>query len=52
MAASDYVRGSKDDVWLKKNYPGIKAWATKMLAMDQGTGTDRISGQRQFRHLG
>ena len=39
MASSDYVRGSHDDVWLKKNYPGIKAWATTMLAMDrEGTG--------------
>jgi hypothetical protein len=39
MAASDYVRGSKDDVWLKKNYAGIKAWADTMLAMDrEGTG--------------
>ena len=38
MTAADYVRGSKDDVWLKKNYPGIKAWSTKMLAMDKGTG--------------
>jgi GH15 family glucan-1,4-alpha-glucosidase len=38
IAASDYVTGSKDDVWLKKNYPGIKAWAAKMLAMDHGTG--------------
>jgi len=39
MAASDYVRGSRDDRWLKKNYPGIKAWATKLLAMDRsGSG--------------
>jgi len=35
IASADYVHGSKDDVWLKKNYPGIKAWATKMLAMDK-----------------
>jgi hypothetical protein len=38
MTASDYVQGSKDDVWLKKNYAGIKVWAAKMLAMDKGTG--------------
>lgn len=38
MASSDYVRGSRDDAWLKKNYPGIKAWATKLLAMDHGAG--------------
>jgi hypothetical protein len=34
IAAWDYVRGSNDDAWLKKNYPGLKDWATKMLAMD------------------
>src|ERR1017187_9717603 len=39
IAASDYVRGSKDEAWLKKNYPGMKGWATTMLAMDrEGTG--------------
>jgi hypothetical protein len=39
IAAADYVRGSKDEVWLKKNYPGLKGWATAMLAMDrEGTG--------------
>jgi len=39
MAASDYVRGSKDEDWLKKNYPGLKGWAAKLLAMDRsGTG--------------
>jgi hypothetical protein len=38
ITASDYVQGSKDDVWLKKNYAGIKDWAAKMLAMDKGTG--------------
>jgi hypothetical protein len=34
IAASDYVRGSKDRAWLEKNYAGLKAWATKTLAMD------------------
>ena len=34
MAASDYVTGSNDHAWLEKNYPGIKDWATRMLAMD------------------
>ena len=39
IAASDYVRGSKDELWLKQNYPGLKGWATTMLAMDrEGTG--------------
>lgn len=34
IAAGDYVRGSKDQVWLEKNYAGVKEWATKLLAMD------------------
>ncbi len=34
IAASDYVRASSDDVWLNRNYAGIKDWATKMLASD------------------
>ncbi len=38
MTAADYVRGSKDDEWLKENYAGIKAWATTMMATDKGTG--------------
>jgi len=39
IAAFDYVRGSNDEVWLKQNYPGLKRWATTMLAMDrEGTG--------------
>ena len=39
IAAWDYVRGSNDEVWLKKNYAGLKGWATKMLAMDiEGNG--------------
>ena len=35
LAAWDYVRGSKDQAWLEKNYAGVKDWATKMLAMDR-----------------
>jgi hypothetical protein len=35
IAAADYVQGSKDHAWLEKNYPGLKVWATKMLAMDR-----------------
>jgi Bacterial alpha-L-rhamnosidase 6 hairpin glycosidase domain len=39
IAAWDYVRGSQDEVWLNKNYTGLKGWATRMLAMDpQGSG--------------
>jgi len=35
LAAWDYVRGSKDQAWLRQNYAGVKVWATKMLAMDR-----------------
>jgi len=35
LAAWDYVHGSKDQAWVEKNYPGLKVWATKMLAMDR-----------------
>jgi hypothetical protein len=35
IAASDYVSASKDNAWLKNNYPELRAWATKMLAMDR-----------------
>jgi hypothetical protein len=34
IAAGDYVRATGDEAWLKKNYAGIKGWATQMLAMD------------------
>jgi len=47
IAASDYVRGSGDDAWLKKNYAGVKGWANKMLAMDptgEGLLVDPSSG--------
>jgi hypothetical protein len=35
LAAWDYVRGSKDEAWLERDYAGLKVWATKMLAMDR-----------------
>jgi hypothetical protein len=35
IAASDYVRASSDNAWLKNNYPRLRDWATKMLAMDR-----------------
>ncbi len=35
IAAWDYVRGSKDEAWLERNYKGVRAWATRMLAMDR-----------------
>jgi hypothetical protein len=39
IAAWDYVRGSIDETWLRKNYAGLKDWATKMLALDlEGNG--------------
>ncbi len=34
IAATDYVRASKDKSWLARNYAGLKDWAAKMLAMD------------------
>jgi hypothetical protein len=34
IAAADYVLGSKDDSWLRANYSGLQAWASKMLAFD------------------
>ncbi len=39
IAASDYVRATGDDTWLKKNYPTLQEWARRMLAMDRdGSG--------------
>ena len=35
VAASDYVRASKDKAWLKNNYPKLRDWAAKVLAMDR-----------------
>ena len=34
IAASDYVRATGDEAWLKRNYAELKVWATRMLAMD------------------
>jgi hypothetical protein len=34
IAASDYVRATGDNAWLNKNYPQLKIWAGRMLAMD------------------
>jgi len=42
IAASDYVRATGDDAWLKKNYPELKVWAARMLAMDP-TGEGLLS---------
>jgi hypothetical protein len=47
IAAGDYVRGSKDEAWLKKNYAGLKDWATRMLTSDptgDGLLVDPASG--------
>jgi Bacterial alpha-L-rhamnosidase 6 hairpin glycosidase domain len=39
IAARDYVCGSKDTVWLEKNYAGLKGWAARIFAMDHsGSG--------------
>ncbi len=35
IAATDFTRGSKNHVWLKKNYPGLKVWAAEMLTHDK-----------------
>jgi hypothetical protein len=35
IAASDYFHGARDRAWLEKNYPSLKIWAAKMLAMDR-----------------
>jgi len=34
IAGADYVLGSRDESWLLQNYPGLQAWATRMLAFD------------------
>jgi hypothetical protein len=47
IAAVDYVRGSKDEAWLKKNYAGLKGWASRILASDpngEGLLIDPASG--------
>jgi hypothetical protein len=39
LATWDYVRSSNDEAWLRENYPKLKGWAAKMLAMDlEGNG--------------
>ncbi len=35
IAGADYALGSHDESWLKTNYPGLQAWATKMLDFDR-----------------
>jgi hypothetical protein len=54
IAAGDYVRGSKDDAWLKENYAGLKGWAAKLLVVDpSGNGllVDPASGNLGMRDL-
>ena len=34
IAAADYVAGSGDLAWLGKQYPRLKDWGDKLLAMD------------------
>jgi hypothetical protein len=34
IAASDYVRASRNAAWAAESYPGLKNWASKILAMD------------------
>ncbi len=35
MASSDYVQGSHDQAWLKRDYSVIKTWADKMIEFDR-----------------
>jgi hypothetical protein len=35
IAAMDYVQGSGDKDWARRNYRGLKGWADTMLAMDR-----------------
>jgi hypothetical protein len=35
ISAWDYFDGTRDKVWLAKNYAGIRQWAEKMLATDR-----------------
>jgi hypothetical protein len=35
IAGADYVLGSKDESWLRANYSGLQAWASKMLEFDR-----------------
>jgi len=37
-AASDYVSGSNDLPWLRKNYAGLQGWTAKVLAMVDENG--------------
>src|SRR5262249_6635389 len=34
IAATDYARAARDQAWLRKRYPTLKAWTAKMLAED------------------
>ena len=35
ISVADYVQGSGDAAWLKRNYPGVRKWADALLAMDR-----------------
>lgn len=44
IAAANCVRSGSDDVWLRQNYGGIRAWAEAMLATDSnGNGLIKYS---------
>ena len=53
LPPSDYVRGSRDEVWLKKKLSGLEGLGHHH-ARDgsRGNGTVGIPRQRQLRHLG
>jgi len=50
IAGADYVLGSKDETWLRKNYSGLQGWAAKMLAFD--TDGDGLLEYPQTRQSG
>ncbi len=35
ISVADYVQGSGDAAWLKRNYPGVRKWADALLATDR-----------------
>jgi len=34
ISAYDYADGARDDVWLRKNYAGLRKWAETMIALN------------------
>ena len=50
---TDYVQGSGDKAWLRRNYRGVKKWADALLAMDRnGNGLVKSAGSGNAYALG